>query len=80
MERAPKQTVDNDIARGSIDRQRGRIWRFCWEECVRFIVGIPRTESSKRGEGIKTRSAIQVKMFEQRLQFLDGGHRLRLSV
>ena len=42
----PGRTVDNNIARGPVDRQCWRIWRFGREECVRFIVSVPRIEKS----------------------------------
>ena len=74
-------TVDNDITRGPVNRQRWRIGRFCREECVRFIVNVPRIEKSeKKLGGMKAEKKIQVEVLEQRLKFLGGGHCLRLSV
>jgi hypothetical protein len=61
-------------------RQRWRSRGFCRKECVRVIVDVPRTEKSTNWAGIKTEKTVQVEMFEQRLQFLGGGHCLRLSV
>ena len=43
---APRRTVDNDITRGSIHRQRWRSGGFGRKECVRFIIGVPETEKS----------------------------------
>jgi hypothetical protein len=74
-----RQTVNNDITRCPIDRQRWRIGGLGWEECVGFIVGVPRTETSIKRERMKEKK-VQVEVFEQGLQFLGGGHRLRLSV
>ena len=74
------RTVDNDITRSSVYRQRWRIERFYWGECVGVIVDVSRIEKSKKLEGMKAEKTIQVEMLEERLQFLGGGHRLRLSV
>jgi len=74
------RTVNNDNTRGPIDRQRGRSCRFGRGKCVRLIVDVPRTEKSGNCEGKKAEKRIQVELFEQGLQFLSGGHCLRLSV
>ena len=76
----PRRTVDDDITRGPKDRQRGRIGWLSWEECVGFIVDVPGTEISKNCRGMRTKKKVQVEVLEQGLQFLGGGHRLRLSV
>lgn len=67
MERVARLTVDNDIARGPVHCQRWRSGGFGWEECVRFIVGVSRTEKSENWSGIKAERKVQVKMLEQRL-------------
>lgn len=77
---AGRHTVDNNITRAPVDRQRGRIGGFCWDECVRLIVDVPRIEKSGNLEEIEAGREIQVEMLVQRLQFLGGGHRQRLSV
>jgi len=79
-ENASRRTVDNDIAGSPVHRQRWRRGWLGWRECVRVIVDVPRTEISEIWTGAKAERRIQVEVLEQRLQFLGGGHCLRLSV
>ena len=77
---APRRTVNNNITRSPVYRQRWGTRGLGREECVGFIVNVPRTEKSEIWTGVKTERKIQVEVFEQRLQLLGGGHCRRVSV
>ena len=64
MVNVSRRTVDNDITRGPVHRQRRRIGGFGWKEGIGFIVDVPRIKKSEKWARIEAERRVQVEMPE----------------
>ena len=64
MVNVPRRTVDHDITRGPVYRQRRRIGGFGWKEGIGFIVDVPRIKKSEKWARIEAERRVQVEMPE----------------